>query len=117
MKKFITFLLALGVGLSVMAPVSSQARDSGAQYWKHCEYCGGAIYRRHIVIDRTSHGKAVKSWQVLPHRCNAYSGPGYSYPAYGYGYPRGYQPGYHPGHHNPGYGRVSVPGFRFSFGR
>lgn len=109
MKKLITLLLALGVGLAVMTPTSSQARDDRLpSYWQPCGYCGGPLYRQHVVFARDRHGKAtLKSWQVLPHQCR---------PSYGYGHPPyGQGSHYQPRHSScPG---GSSPGFRFGFGR
>ena len=109
MKKLITLLLALGFGLAVMTPTTSEAGDSRRpSYWQPCGYCGAPLYRQHVVYARDHRGRSViKSWQVLPHQCRT---------PYGYG-----QPSYGHGHHcqpHPGSrSGVSFPGFLFGFGR
>jgi len=108
MKKLITLLLALGFGMAVMTPTTSQARDNRRpSYWQPCGYCGGPLYRQHVVLARDHRGNAIKSWQVLPHHCR--SSHGYNRPSYGYGHH------YHPNHGS----RIgfSFPSFRLGIGR
>ncbi len=110
MKKFITLLLALGLGISVMAPVTSEARDHRrysrqAVYSHSCGYCGGPMYRQQIVVGYSRYGHPMYSWRPVSHIHRS---------GYGRGHHRGHD---HHRHHRDYRGSVSSSGFYFGFGR
>ena len=107
MKKIITLLLALGLGFSVMVPVTSEARDHRHSYrqtsYSHsCGYCGGPVYRQQVVVGYR-YGHPIYSWRPAPHVHRSYDRHRHHHHGHG--------------HHDRSRGRVSYPGFYFGFGR
>lgn len=110
MKKIITLLLALGLGVSVVAPVTAEARDHRhfyrQSYSHRCNYCGGGIYRQQVFVGYNRYGSPVYSWRTAPHVHRSHPGRGH-----------GHQRHDHHRHNDWNRGRVSSSGFYFGIGR
>ncbi len=99
MKKLIT-LLAVSVGLAVLAPAKSQAFDghnSSRSFSNHCSSCGTAVYRERAVIGHDRHGHPIFGYRIVSHNCR----------------PAGHSHGHGHGSHTR---HSSGPGFHFNFG-